>query len=143
MHGENIIETFMWHVRSYFTLRLTRRVFFFALVAVILAAMLTSIFQANFVLVIFLVTCAFACFVTLVDSIWSRMEFIDKIHCIQENKANRKSQGEDNEFDGKANKVFDEYEGRYLKKKKREHDYVIALKLIFFVFFVFMIFNGV
>ena len=137
----NILGTYYHYVREYFTYRFTRKVFFYALILLIVSAVINSIIDSTFTSQFFLAMCAFVAFVTLVDSIIARIEFTDKLGDLADGKGQRLADRDINLEFGTGNGVFTESERMYIKKKKREFTYIIAIKLVFFIFFVVFLFG--
>lgn|GEM_PF-6727433 len=137
---ENILYTFWGYVRQYFTLRPMRVVFFFSLLAVFFAAVAVNLIGGGFILKVFLGACAFSCLSTMVDSVQAKSEFTGIIASMEHKNRrvhNRRSVNKPLDFEtDESVAAFGADEVSYIKRKKREFNYLIVIKLIFMIFFI-------
>ena len=126
MEKENLFRIFWGYVWHYFTLRTARKVFFFALCAVVVFALIVNVAGNPFTFQLLLSACVVAALATLFDSLCARREFVAYMNHIKAGS------------DG-----FSNHEAIYVKKKKRSYNYEIVIKAVFFLIFLVFLIQGV
>jgi len=130
------MQRFWFIVFNYFTERLTRKVFFFAVVAVTVLAIATAVVSWGVLGWFLLLACAVAFGSMCVDSIITRVEFNRDLSKVKQGKIDRM----DDDIDY-SESMFEKAEERYLKRKRREIDLMImatGFLVVIFVVFLFM-----
>lgn len=121
MEKENILQTYWGYVYGYFTLRGARKVFFFSLLAIFVAALMVNFWGTDISYKILFAACAVCVLSTLVDSFQVKSEFLSEISNIE--------LGPGDEF--------------LVKKKRRDLNYGITIKFVFLAIFLVLLFQGV
>ena len=143
MEKENILRTFYNRVYEYFTLRGARRVFFFALVAVVFTAFIVNVSSSDFTMQLFMSACTICVLATLADSFQAKVDLSDQVKKIEYNHFRRLAEKSDNLAVADTGPAFSQEELLYIKREKRQINYAIAIKMVFLIFFVVFLFGGV
>ena len=143
MGNENILRVFYNKVYEYFTLRIARRVFFFALIAVFLCALIVNISYSSFTMQLFLSACTVCMLATLTDSVQTRSELVSQIKNLEYKHFRRLAESNTEITAIEAGPAFSQDEQNYIKRKKREITYTIIVKFVFLIFFVVFLIGGV
>jgi hypothetical protein len=119
-----------------------RRIFFFALSAVLISAIFTQIFGGSTVAFgVLLVAASVATFATMVDSIQGKRAYNEQVRDLEADTILRVHAAEGDEGLAKMGSVFSPLENKMMRRKRREHNYTILIKFIFLVIFVVLFIN--
>ena len=140
MGKENFLKVGWYRIHDYFTSRPMRKVFFFSLLFVIITLTIVIVYNVNFTLRLFFAAGAFASFISLADAFITKAEFTKKLEKLEYNRYKMRAKMEEGPLYEKKDGIFEEEERRYLKRKKKEHNYTVAVKFFVFAIFVFLLF---
>ena len=143
MENENILRVFYNRVYEYFTLRGARRVFFFALIAVLITALIFSIVNTPFTIQLFVSACTVCVLATLTDSLQAKAELNEEVKKIEYSQFKRMAERYGDQTAEEVGPTFSQEELFFIKREKRQINYSIVIKLVFLLFFVVFLFGGV
>jgi len=134
---ENLFRIAYDRVYDYFTFNLVRRIFFFSLCTLLIFSIAMQIFQdswfVTFALLLSAVVCAGA---SMIDSFISKRMFVNQMRALEADYAQRIFDKEGEEGLAQMKSIFVRGELRYIRKKKREYNYMIIFKFILVVILV-------
>ena len=133
--SENPFRIFFDRAYDYFTASVARRVFFFAGAAILAIAIIMRFHDSLFALCALYGACAIAVFASLVDSFQLKASFMSQLSGLEADSINRHIE-QHGDLASMTDGAFSSAERGYMKKKKREFNATILLKLVFVIIFV-------
>jgi len=134
--SENPFRIIYNRAYSYFTHSVARRVFFFSGIAVLICAIVARFDDFVAALCALLVAAIICTAATLVDSVQCRRAFVQQLKGLEADYLKRTYEKQGDEGLATMKGVFSQEELTFMRKKKREYNYSIAVKLLFIVIFV-------
>jgi len=134
---ENPFRTLFHRVYDYFTYNVVRRVFFFALAAVLITAICMQIFGGSQIVFGVFLFCAVVATVSLmIDIILRKRAFVEQMRSLETDSIERIYEREGEEGLAGLKTVFSPLEIRIMRKKKRDFNFMILATFIFAVILV-------
>jgi len=139
---ENPFRTMYNRVYDYFTHNIVRRIFFITIVVVIISAIFIQIVGGHvFLFGILLLSAAIGSLMIMLDLIRKKRNFVAQLRDLEMDSLERIYEREGEEGVASLKAVFNKSEQKFMRRKKREYNFVIMAALIFAVILVVFFIN--